>query len=275
MTDSVPDLRVAHIRGTQTEVEPRLLRPQRHLIHVAFNNRVEAGEKWIGGRAVPKHAGRVVARSMVLPAGSELRGWTTGSFDFLRIELAPAALAAAAEAAGRPGTAAPRPRVQLDDPVLWHAACLLRADLASGSPGGKLLRDGLQAVLAWHLASGLGDGRHQPMRAGSLSLGQLRAVEEHVRTHLDGEIRLADLAGVAGLSTFHFARAFKAATGRSPYQHVLDQRLATACRLLEGTDLPTSAVGGMVGFQTSTGFGVAFRRRWGVSPRDYRASVRG
>ena len=275
MASKLPLLGVSHVQRSNTDRASHVLRPRRHVIHVAFNNQVDASEKWINGKQVRKHTGRLVGRSLLLPAGHELLGWTVGKVDFLRMELHPDALRAASEVAGRGGVPELRPRVQLDDPVLWHLACVLRADLAMGCPGGQLLRDGVQVVISHHLTTVcLQAPQRQDAGTGPLNARQLRAAQEFVRENLHLELRLAEIAGAAGLSTFHFARGFKSAVGISPYRYVLEERLTTARKLLEATDLRIGEITGLTGFQSVTGFGAAFRRRWGTSPSAYRKSVR-
>ena len=270
----MPLLGVDHVRRSVAERTPHLLRPRSHVIHVAFNNRVDASEKRIDGGPVRRHTGRTVGRSLLLPAGSELSGWTVGESDFLRLELHPDALRAAGEEAGRGSVANFRPRIQFDDPVLWHLACVLRADMAMGCPGGQILRDGVQSLIAHHLAILRPAGGHHPGPApGPLFPTRLRAVREFIRANLHRELRLAEIAAVAGLSAFHFARAFKAATGVPPYRYVLEERLSTAYRLLEATSLSIGEIACLTGFQTVTGFGAAFRQRWGTSPSQFRRSV--
>ena len=275
MTSNLPLLGVSHVQRANTDRTPHVLRPRQHVIHVAFNNQVDASEKWINGKRVPKHPGRLVGRSLLLPTGHELLGWTVGKVDFLRLEVHPDALRTASEAAGQGRVPELRLRVQLDDPVLWHLACVLRADLAMGCPGGQILRDGVQVLISHHLATvGLQAPQRQNAGPGPLNARQLRAAQEYVRENLHVELRLAEIAGVAGLSTFHFARGFKTAVGMSPYQYVLEERLTTARKLLEATDLGIGEITGLTGFQSVTGFGAAFRRRWGTSPSAYRKSVR-
>lgn len=266
---------VEHVRRSSSEPVPHLLRLRRHVVHVAFSNRVDASEKRINGGRLLRHAGYVVGRSLLLPAGSEMWGWAIGEVDFLRLELHPDALRAAGEEAGRGGPAEFRPQVQRDDPVLWHLACVLRADLAMGCPGGQVLRDGVQGLIAHHLAALRTAGSPYPDPApGPLPPARLRAVREFVRANLHRELRLAEIAGAAGMSAFHFARAFRATIGVPPYRYVLEERLVAARMLLEATDLPIGEVARLSGFQTLSGFGGSFRQRWGVPPSRYRRTVR-
>ncbi len=68
--------------------------------------------------------------------------------------------------------------------------------------------------------------------AAGLTPFALKRVREYVASHLAGTIRLQQLAALAGLSPFHFSRAFKASTGLSPHAYVLHCRVSESKRLL-------------------------------------------
>lgn len=108
------------------------------------------------------------------------------------------------------------------------------------------------------------EGRRSPAEA----LEQARCfIEEHFSEDLD----LATIAGVAGLSPFHFCRLFREFTGRSPHQYLLRTRLERAAQLLRETDLRVTEIAMSVGFQDVTHFSRAFRRHTGSLPGSYRS----
>lgn len=61
----------------------------------------------------------------------------------------------------------------------------------------------------------------------------VRAVREYLRSHFNEEPRLADLAGLAGLSRFAFAHAFKRYVGMPPYAYFQLRRASEARRMIE------------------------------------------
>ena len=99
---------------------------------------------------------------------------------------------------------------------------------------------------------------------------QVRAVQCYVGDHLDGRIALAELAAAAGLSPFHFLRAFKRSVGLTPGQYVLDRRMERARTLLKSGAMSVAEVGLCVGFAHASHFTRAFRRSAGVSPSVFR-----
>jgi len=92
--------------------------------------------------------------------------------------------------------------------------------------------------------------------------------------HLDRPLTVTDLAARAGLSERTFARRFTAATGSTPLQWLLAQRVAHARFLLESTDLPVEQVAGRCGFATAAGLRLHFQRQVGTSPLAYRRTFR-
>lgn len=113
-----------------------------------------------------------------------------------------------------------------------------------------------------------------PPKAGPrLAPKQIRAVQSYVEEHLDQSITLAELASAAGLSSFHFLRAFRQSLGVTPGQYVLDRRMERARSLLKSSDLSIAEVGIRVGFDYSSHFTRAFRRAVGIAPSMFRNSL--
>ena len=88
--------------------------------------------------------------------------------------------------------------------------------------------------------------------------------------HLDEPLTVEVLARRAATSPRTFARRFVAATGTTPLQWLLRQRVLHAQRLLETTDDPIERVAGRCGFGTAAGMRVHFQRQVGTSPMAYR-----
>jgi AraC family transcriptional regulator len=113
-------------------------------------------------------------------------------------------------------------------------------------------------------------GLKHPEKSGALTNRQIRMVSEYVAAHLTEEISLSDLAAAANLSRYHFARAFKAGTGQSPYVFVMAQRVERASELLAASDLPIEAVASLAGFGTTARLRRYFQQLKGETPRTFR-----
>jgi AraC-like DNA-binding protein len=81
-----------------------------------------------------------------------------------------------------------------------------------------------------------------------------------------------DLAGAAALSRAHFSREFRRAFGESPHHYLLTRRLERAAALLRMTDWSVAEVCVEVGLQSIGSFTTSFKRAYGRTPTEYRAS---
>jgi AraC family transcriptional regulator len=225
-------------------------------------------------RHVPLPAGAI----SVVPAGSPHRVRTSGCKDELHVYLEPGLVArVAAEAFGLdPARTMVPPLDNLDLPHLRAAMGAVEAELTAGGAGGPLAAESLANILAVHLL------RHvlappEPGRGrdGALPRGRLRAVVEYFEEHLDASPTLAQMAAVARLSPYHFARQFKAATGLPPHQYVILRRVERARQLLQAAaDLSLAEVALHAGFSDQSVFCLHFKRLVGVTPRQFRMSAR-
>jgi AraC family transcriptional regulator len=164
----------------------------------------------------------------------------------------------------------------LDLPHLRAAMSAVCAELASGGPGGPLAAESLANVLAVHLIRHVLTPR-SPVRGrdGRLPRGRLRAVVEYIEDHLDAGPSLEQMAVVARLSVYHFARQFKVATGLSPHQYVILRRVERARQLLQSSaDLSLAEVAAHAGFSDQSQFCQHFKRLVGVTPGQFRTPAR-
>jgi AraC family transcriptional regulator, transcriptional activator FtrA len=88
--------------------------------------------------------------------------------------------------------------------------------------------------------------------------------------HLDQNLTVADLAEHAHLSPRQFSRRFREATGTTPHQWLLAQRILLARRLLETTEVPVERVAEDAGFGSPAALRMHFQRSLRTSPQAYR-----
>ncbi|WP_243722952.1 AraC family transcriptional regulator [Actinomadura sp. 7K507] len=81
---------------------------------------------------------------------------------------------------------------------------------------------------------------------------------------------LESLAREARMSRSAFAGRFTRLVGEAPARHLAGRRMREAARLLTETATPLAAIPGRVGYRSSVGFHLAFRRHFGVPPGEYR-----
>ncbi|MFD8204686.1 helix-turn-helix domain-containing protein [Streptomyces sp. NPDC059701] len=95
-----------------------------------------------------------------------------------------------------------------------------------------------------------------------------------VLERLDRPLTVEDLARRAGMSSRHLGRHFRAATGTTPLQWLLTQRIRHAQVLLETTDDSVDSVAEATGMGTATTLRRHFNRTVGVPPDTYRRTFR-
>jgi AraC family transcriptional regulator len=102
---------------------------------------------------------------------------------------------------------------------------------------------------------------------------RMRRVLDHIDRHLDGDLDLETVSGVAAFSKFHFHRQFKATFGVSLHRYVQLARMKRASKRLaiaQGNSVTDIALD--AGYETPDAFARAFRQRFGQSPSSFRKS---
>lgn len=112
--------------------------------------------------------------------------------------------------------------------------------------------------------------RARQLPRGGLAPWQLRRCIEYMQEHVAEDIRLADLASIAGLSPFHFTRAFRQSTGRPPFSYHRELRVERAKMLLKASGASIGAVAQAVGFESQQAFARMFRTSTGNTPSQWR-----
>jgi AraC-like DNA-binding protein len=165
------------------------------------------------------------------------------------------------------------PRYNLYDPLISQ----LVSTIANEMDGGFLdhiLADALNTALAVQIMRLCGDPTAISLEpANGLSRERLKRVYDYIEAHLDYRLTLADLAGVACLSPFHFSRSFKQAVGVGPQRYVMHRRVERAKALMSRTDQPLAVIAREVGFADQSHLTAVFRREIGVTPAHFRAAL--
>ena len=155
--------------------------------------------------------------------------------------------------------------------LLMSAADVLEGSAALDALFRQQLTDLLATrLLAAHAGSPI---TLQPV-IGGLSPRTLRRAIERLRSDSDTDVSLAALASDAGLSRFHFCRAFKESTGLSPHAWLRQYRLEHAMNMLRDTEASVVSVAAALGYGSQTAFAAAFRKLTGETPSDWRRRAR-
>jgi AraC family transcriptional regulator len=257
----------------QFSTEPHVM--QKHYLMVKLNARSEA-TRIADGRVVKEAQQR--GSTAYVPHGCPHQVIYPKSMgELFFISLDPEVVVAVAEQMDPPVRFAGHPvYANSIDPLVTAIGLELDRDLQEGNLHGPLLADAAAHMLAAHLirlCRGRPSTREPPARL-RLSEARLRAVAEFVDANLDQPIRLVDMAAQAGLSKYHFCRAFRVATGLPPHRFVLARRIEVARQRLRNCALSIQEVAFSVGFADAGQFSKRFRKATGISPSEFRRPSR-
>lgn len=122
--------------------------------------------------------------------------------------------------------------------------------------------------LSWHIRC----ADTAPLRSSPVSR-RIQAVLDHIELDLSAPHTLEDLAAVANVSTYHFARMFREVTGRSPHQYVVERRVAYAKRRLSQSDDPIVVIAHESGFGSQSHMTDVFSKLLGTTPGKIRRNA--
>ncbi|WP_244067954.1 AraC family transcriptional regulator [Bradyrhizobium sp. Ce-3] len=250
-----------------------VVEPMTHHVIMAYNGTVQhverrAGQSVVNGTFRP---GVVI----IIPEGSSSRWDIPKPVDVVQLYLPHAALARVADEVDGGTTKEILERTGHPDAVTSRLLLSAAGILESNDALDKLFRQQLTELLATRLlvAHASAPVAVQQIRGGLTPKALLRAIER-LRSDSDADVSLSALASDAGLSRFHFCRAFKESTGLSPHAWLRKYRLEQAMNMLHDTDASIVSVAAELGYASQTAFAAAFRKLTGETPSDWRRRAR-
>lgn len=100
---------------------------------------------------------------------------------------------------------------------------------------------------------------------------QILKAAQYISQHYAEPLTSADIARETGFSTNYFSSRFKEMTGIGVHEYLVFTRLRHAARLLSTTDRQIGEIALACGFESGNYFKDAFRKMYGMTPREYRA----
>jgi len=167
-----------------------------------------------------------------------------------------------------------KPLLNMEDALVSSAILALEADVRQDSPLGPIYGETIAAALMTHLVHE--HGEIAPDRLGRLALNANVAarVRDYIEAHAAEPILLGDLASLAGMEIHKVARAFKRTFGIAPHRYILRARVARAKAMLRKHELSLVDVALTAGFSNQSHFTKVFKKATGLSPSNYRKSVK-
>ena len=160
-------------------------------------------------------------------------------------------------------------RTGVVDPLLAQFSTLLLQELEGEKPGSFVLASSIvNSLLVRFLRLYVTEFVRNTLP--NFPAWKISLVQRYIDENIGRDLPLAELASVARMSTFHFARVFKQATGQSPHSFIVQRRLATAKAMLTSEDQSIAQVAFHSGYENQGHFTKMFVRHFGMTPRAYR-----
>ena len=207
----------------------------------------------------------------VLDLNRPMEMWIRGPFDYLHYYLAASLLRRVAFENEVSAAYELRESFHIDDLVVAQLTRSILSPVRQGEPFDKLALDEFALLLGAHvLQRYCGSAKVATSARTGLQTWQKLRAEEILRTRLDGNITLNELATACSLSARHFSRGFRKCFGISAHQYLIRLRLERAKTLLGRTRKSLAEIAHLCGFCDQPAFTRAFSRVERMTPSRWR-----
>ncbi|WP_426339925.1 helix-turn-helix domain-containing protein [Pseudoduganella sp. S-14] len=213
---------------------------------------------------------RLHGQFCVVPAGSSTRWTLTAPATSLLLRLNPSLLQDTAEHMRLDAGLAPA--IHIRDAQIERIGWMMQTEEQEGHPGGSIFADSLASALASRLLAlqTLASRRPSAAPPRALPAWQLRAMQDYIEANLDQDLRLAELAVVAGFSVSHFKELFRQAAGMPVHRYVLVRRVERARQLLQEGKKTNTEIALEAGFAHPSHMVRSVRQVVGLTPAQLR-----
>jgi transcriptional regulator GlxA family with amidase domain len=98
----------------------------------------------------------------------------------------------------------------------------------------------------------------------------LKAVIDYMNENYTTGVSCTELAKLIKMDKFCFIRSFKAKTGKTPYEYLLDLKIEKAKKMLKANNCSITEISMQCGFSSHSHFTSTFKKRTGISPTEYK-----
>jgi AraC family transcriptional regulator len=262
-----PGVKVGHGRFLPGAATNKHL--EKHHIFIPLAGSYEASMVTVGGHIAQSR--RTVGQASIVPAGQQFSANWKDELEDLAIHLDPDFIARQASELVQTDNVDLIAACEISDPLVHQIGRSLAAEVDAGAPAGSIYAESLVNTLVAHLLRHHSSaGERFQHYLGGLPKHKLRRVTEFIEENLDRDLTLLEIAEIADLSPFHFARSFKQSTGSTPIQFLMRRRVDLARQLLVESELPIVEIGLRAGFKNQSHFTTLFRKLTAMTPKAYR-----
>lgn len=206
--------------------------------------------------------------------GDPYKADLSGEFDFTLIEIGQSALAELADGADMPGINELSEITAEADPVLGNLAKALFSSAHDERERSSMFIDQISIAMGVHILRKYGNGRARPTdRRCRLSRSSEARAKEIILSRLAASISIDDVATACNLSRGHFTKAFREATGKTPHQWLIEQRIERACSMMLTPGLTLAEISVACGFADQSHLTRAFSVSTGTTPGAWRRQM--
>ncbi|MBD2771969.1 AraC family transcriptional regulator [Iningainema tapete] len=164
------------------------------------------------------------------------------------------------------------PHFAKSDPLIHQIGINLKTALQADPMSSQVYAESLGVALAAHLMRYYAAEKRTLQISTNIPQASIQQAIDYINDNLTENLSLLTIATTVGMSQYHFCRVFKKATGLTPWQYVVQQRIAAAKRLL-AQPLSIAEISLRLGFANQNQFATFFRKHTGVPPRQYRQGL--
>ena len=265
---------LAHYRLPAWEL-PEIASPQ-HTIVLAKPRHFTESELIVENRSSQIHYHQQDRSSIcIFPADLPMRTNWNREVEFIHCYLDPAFLTHAAYESVNPDRVKLNLTIQATDPLIWQLGLALKRAVETDPQQSCFYAESLATAMAAHLLR-FYSTRQQIFREDEAGLSQIRLQQaiEYINAYLHQDLSLTAIAAEVGMSQYYFCRLFKQSVGMSPHAYLIKQRIERSQQLLKQSEGTILDIALLCGFANSSHFAKCFRRYVGVTPRQFRQSLR-